>query len=87
MVDCQSVGDDIPTLQRNSNEREEETPDQYLSYQNSGHEGEDEEDCEDPAAGGVGRPLVQHHLVRLQRGEGGVLFKGSILPVLASERK
>ena len=55
---------------------EDETSDQYLGYQNSGHEGEDEEDCEDPAAGGVRRPLVQHHLVRLQRGgEGGIVMK------------
>ena len=52
---------------------------QYLGYQNSGHEGEDEEDCEDPTAGGVRGPLVQHHLVRLQTGgEGRVRYEEKV---------
>ena len=88
MIDCQSVCYNVPTLKyKIMTIYFYSLSSTYLYYQDSSRKSEYEKNSESPSACRIGGPLVQHHLVRLQRGgEGGDRFK-SMLPVLASERK
>jgi len=51
MVDCQGIGDYVPTL----------------CYEDPGHKGADKDDGRHPPAGGEGGPSVQHQLVSLSQ--------------------
>jgi hypothetical protein len=60
MVDCKSIGHDVPTL----------------GYDDPANEGAEEHHRGHPPAGGVGGPPVQHQLVGLQKNkEMGTYFK------------